>query len=261
MSRILIVGDDADFRQHMISMLLPQYELMFPEGVDSRAALVRIQRMKPGVVILRAELRNRHGLDLAAQILRLYETAIIVVATSESLATKAFELGVADYVLAPVRSERLAIAMRRALGTSAGCGPTGQKRLPSHGAPLTSKLRVKSRSGFIFLNYEELMWVGAEGNYVKLHCADVEYDVRERLSDFIVRVDHHGFMRIHRSIIVNTAWIRELRSGGSGNYILVLQNSMQLPVSRPYHDAVEEWMKSGGFPPGQEAGDDAPLMN
>ncbi len=262
MSRVVVVADDSDLRQSLISMLSPQHWMMLPEGVESRAALGEIHRVKPRLVVIQAELRNRNGLDLAAEILRVHDAAIVVVANSGALAVRAFELGVADFIVGPVRPERMAKAIQRALGRQARGESIELNQSVTRSTLQSAKLRVKSKGGFIFLKYEELVWVEAAGNYLNLHCVDRMYRVREPLSEFVARLDNRGFVRIHRSIVANTAYIRELRSWGMGDYVVVLQNSKELPVSRSYREVIDQWMSNGEFPsPGTEGTGGPPLSN
>ena len=242
MSRVLIVSDDALMQKELLAVLSSELWMMLPECQDGASAIREVDRVRPQLVVVDAELRDRDGLDLAAELKRVYDPAIIVVSRDSSLAARAFDIGVVDFVVAPIRPDRFGQAIERALGHRPRPLP-----VPQNGAASGSKLRVKSKGGFIFLKYEELVWVEAAGNYLNLHCTDRVYRIREPLSEFNQRLDGTAFVRIHRSIIVNTGYIRELRSWGMGDYVIVLKNAKELPVSRSYRGSLDQWMRNGEF--------------
>lgn len=247
MSRALIISDDLEIRHTLVSMLSPELWMMLPECVSSASAVSEINRLRPRLVVIQAELQHRNGLDLASELLRIYDPAIIVVSRNGALAARAFDIGIDDYIVAPFRRERLARAIQRALGTQirpeAVTAATSQERTSAS----NHKLRVKSKGGFVFLKYDELVWVEAAGNYLNLHCLDRVYRVREPLTEFNARLNSANFVRIHRSLIVNTSYIRELRSWGMGDYVVVLRNSKELPVSRSYRGSLDSWMGNSEF--------------
>jgi DNA-binding LytR/AlgR family response regulator len=155
------------------------------------------------------------------------------------MAAKAFDLGVADFVVAPVLPERVQRAMERALGGAVGS--------PLRPAPITprARIRVKCRGSYIFLDPEELVWVEASRSYLNLHCLDRVFRIREPLNEFMRRIATANFLRIHRSTLVNANYIREVRSWGFGDYAVVLRNSKEFPVSRSYRNSVDLWVRNG----------------
>lgn len=246
MSRVVIVSDDMEVRQTLIAMLSSEYWMMLPECVDSSSAMGEVNRVRPRLVVVQAELRNRNGLELAQDLMRVCDPAIVLVARTGGMAARGFDVGITDYIVMPVRPERLARAVQRALGRRPGLEPVPTPA-SARGKAEGTKLRVKSKGGFIFLKSEELVWVEAAGNYLNLHCVDRVYRVREPLTEFNARLDGSNFVRIHRSIIVNTTYIRELRSWGMGDYVVVLRNGKELPVSRTYRDCIDSWMGNSEF--------------
>jgi two-component system LytT family response regulator len=247
MSRALIVSDDLEIRHTLVSMLSPELWMMLPECISSTSAVSEINRLRPRLVVIQAELQHRSGLDLASELLRLYDPAIILVSKSGAMAARAFDIGVDDFIVAPLRRERLSKAIQRALGPQFRPETVTAAASAERSVSSIAKLRVKSKGGFIFLKCEELVWVEAAGNYLNLHCLDRVYRVREPLTEFNARLDSANFVRIHRSLIVNTSYIRELRSWGMGDYVVVLRNSKELPVSRSYRGSLDSWMTNSEF--------------
>ncbi|HKY04787.1 MAG TPA: LytTR family DNA-binding domain-containing protein, partial [Blastocatellia bacterium] len=87
---------------------------------------------------------------------------------------------------------------------------------------------------------EEVDWLEAEGNYVRLHSGKESYLLREALSALETQLDPKKFLRIHRSAIVNIERIQELQPWFHGEYRIILQDGVQLTLSRSYRDKLNE---------------------
>ena len=84
------------------------------------------------------------------------------------------------------------------------------------------------------MNLDEVDWIGAAANYVKLNVGTSSYLLREGIGRISDRLDPGRFVRIHRSTIVNVQKIKELQPCDSGEYIAVLKNGKELACSRGY---------------------------
>ena len=91
-----------------------------------------------------------------------------------------------------------------------------------------------------FLRTEDLDWIEAAGNYVRLHLGEEAHLFRETMTHMEARLDTRRFVRIHRSRIVNTERIKELQPWFNGEYVVVLHNGTQLRLSRSYREKLEE---------------------
>ena len=99
---------------------------------------------------------------------------------------------------------------------------------------------MKSGGRVLFVRTEDIDWVEASGNYVRLHMKEQSYLFRETMNQMEARLDAQRFFRIHRSRIVNTERIKELQPWFNGEYVVVLQNGTQLRLSRSYREKLEE---------------------
>jgi DNA-binding LytR/AlgR family response regulator len=138
----------------------------------------------------------------------------------------AFDLGVTDYVRKPVRAERLAESLRRVVGS---------RVVPSHPAAVGRSeddptIPVELAGTTRMLPRSAVRWVEAQGDYARLHTAEGSHLVRVPLTTLAERWADAGFVRIHRSYLVQLRLIAELRLTGSG-YVVVV-DSTELPVSR-----------------------------
>jgi two-component system LytT family response regulator len=98
----------------------------------------------------------------------------------------------------------------------------------------TDRLLVKTGGRVRFLRVEEIDWVEAQGNYLRLHRSTGSYLIRQTMSDMETILDPHKFLRIHRSTIVNIERVKELRPMFHGDYGVVLHNGTRLTLSRNY---------------------------
>ncbi|HEV7504906.1 MAG TPA: LytTR family DNA-binding domain-containing protein [Thermoanaerobaculia bacterium] len=102
------------------------------------------------------------------------------------------------------------------------------------------RLAVRNNGHVLFLAPEEIEWIEAAGNYVRLNAGGESHLLRETMSGVEGKLPHDGFLRIHRSAIVNLDSVRELEPGAHGDFVVVLQSGKRLPLSRGCRDRLEE---------------------
>ncbi len=163
------------------------------------------------------------GLDLARVLSRFTTPPPVVFVTAhEKHAVDAFELNVVDYVLKPVRDERLAEAVRRVLHRAEGRDPAAAAADEGIVVELGGVSRRVPRA--------EVRYVEAQGDYARLHTASGSHLLRVPLSTLAEQWRDAGFVRIHRSFLVALAHITEWRNEG-GRYTVVVGGT-ELAVSR-----------------------------
>ncbi|HLM56565.1 MAG TPA: LytTR family DNA-binding domain-containing protein [Pyrinomonadaceae bacterium] len=101
------------------------------------------------------------------------------------------------------------------------------------------RLAVKTGGRVLLLATAEVDWVGAEGNYVRLHSGKKSYLLREAIGSMEARLDPRTFVRIHRSTIVRLDCVRELQPWSHGEYRVILYDGTQLTLSRSYRDRLQ----------------------
>jgi DNA-binding LytR/AlgR family response regulator len=192
---------------------------------DATEALRVLRDTEVDAVFLDIRMPGLDGMELA-RILRRFARppAIVFVTAYDDGAVDAFDLGVTDYVRKPVRAERLGESLRRVAGarlvpTPAPAAQTDEPAIP---VELAGTTRMLPRSS--------VRWVEAQGDYARLHTADASHLVRVSLATLAERWADAGFVRIHRSYLVQIRLIAELRLTGSGYVVAV--DGVELPVSR-----------------------------
>lgn len=155
----------------------------------------------------------------------------LVFATAyDRYAVRAFEMSAVDYLVKPYSAERFAAAIGR-LRERRG-EAEGLSRLLRDLGPRPDRLLVPDGHRMVPVSLRDVLWVQAEGDYVRIHLHERSYLVLRTLNDLERRLDPSEFLRIHRSAIVRLDRIREVRSEGSSRYRVLLTNGETLVVSR-----------------------------
>jgi DNA-binding LytR/AlgR family response regulator len=96
------------------------------------------------------------------------------------------------------------------------------------------RIAVKTKGKILLFNPEDILAVEAEGNYVLLQRHSDSNLLRESITTIAEKLKAYGFVRIHRSVLVNASWVQEIRPGATGEYILRIANGKEYTVSRTY---------------------------
>jgi DNA-binding LytR/AlgR family response regulator len=199
---------------------------------DATEALRVLRDSSTDVVFLDIRMPGLDGLELARVLRRFAEPPSVVFVTAhEDRAVDAFELGAVDYLLKPLREDRLAESLRRVVAARVPAPPPAStdddEVIPIE---LAGTTRLLPRS--------QVRWVEAQGDYARLHTADGSHLIRAALTALADRWADAGFVRIHRSYLVAVRRITELRLTGSGYVVIV--DGRELPVSRRHTRELKE---------------------
>ena len=172
---------------------------------------------------------------------------IIFVTAYDQYAVRAFEVFALDYLLKPFDQERFDKALARvkhqlsiqrtdALNERILNALEEIKTRPVH----LERLVIKMNGHVFFIKAEEIDWLEAEGNYVRLHAGKESYLLRDTISALESQLDPKKFIRVHRSAIVNIDRITELQPWFHGDYVVILRDGRQLTLSRGYRQKLQE---------------------
>jgi DNA-binding LytR/AlgR family response regulator len=238
----LVVDDDVPARNELSLLLRTAFGVGHVETAGSAdEAFRRIQQRHFDVVFTDVGLPGLDGIEMA-RVLHQFASApvIVFVTASEKYAVLAFEVDACDYLLKPVTRARLATALDRALTRAArrpaqaeaGAGLWSNR--PSGGVGIddpSATIPVETGGRTRFVSREDVRWVEAQGDYVRLHMADGEaHLVRmpiSRLADMWV---DYGFIRIHRGYLVPFKHVTEFSAAGGSHTVTI--EGQPLPVSR-----------------------------
>ncbi|QIK74639.1 LytR/AlgR family response regulator transcription factor [Nocardioides piscis] len=226
--RVLVIDDELPALDELRFLLERDPRVASVQGCDSAAEALRIlQGAEVDAVFLDIQMPGLTGLDLA-QVLSRFKAppAIVFVTAHEEHAVEAFDLHAVDYVLKPVREERLAEAVRRVVA-GAGTTESGDTQIPVERGGVTR-----------FIARSEVTHVEAQGDYARLHTAQGSHLVRTPLSTLAEDWAGAGFVRIHRSLLVALAHVSELRVDAGRASVVVA--GQELPVSRRHTRELRE---------------------
>ena len=232
--RVLVIDDERPALDELTFLLGRDPRIGEVRGTDSATEALRVlQAEEVDAVFLDIQMPGLTGLDLA-QVLSRFRTPppIVFVTAHEEHAVAAFELRAVDYVLKPVRPERLAEAVRRVLG---GTAPP----------PAATDTQVAVERGGVtrFVDRGDITHVEAQGDYARLHVGTDSYLVRVPLAQLAEEWADAGFVRVHRSALVSLAHIEELRTDAGRCSVMVRTgsgNGTEVAVSRRHTRALRD---------------------
>jgi len=246
--RTLIVDDESLARERIRDMLAsdPAIEIV-SECANGDEAIEAIQRLSPDLVFLDVEMPGVDGFAVLDGLPPDRIPTIIFVTAYDQYAVRAFEVYALDYLLKPFDRERFEKALARAKEhiTSERSDALSERILraiediktkPVH----LERLVIKMNGHVFFMKAEEIDWLEAEGNYVRLHSGKESYLLRDTISALEAQLDPKRFIRVHRSAIVNVDRISELQPWFHGEYRIVLREGVQLTLSRTYREKLHE---------------------
>lgn len=200
------------------------------------------------VVFLDIQLHSENGLEALSERRRHTQRLplVVIVTAYAEFAVGAFAADAIDYLLKPVTRDRLADAMtrvQRRLSPSASTPVAPVKR--SEARPVA----VHDRGRLLLLHPDEIEYFTADGNYVRVHSSRGELLHRERIHELVARLDPSVFARIHRSVIVNTGAIREVRPWMNGDHLVRLASGVEVRGSRHYKHILQAHLARLGVNP------------
>lgn len=244
-----IIADDEPLARKKLRMLLesePDIEIV-AECRNGEQTLAAVQTHKPDLLMLDIRMPDMEGFEVLERISADEMPAVIFTTAYDQYAVRAFEAHALDYLLKPFDQERLHRAIKRARA----------EMLKAHDRDATDRildylasskqqevhadrrLVIKAGGRVVFLDFDEIDWVGAAANYVKLNVGKTSYLLRDGISHISDKLDAKQFVRIHRSTIVNVSKIKELQPVNSGEYIVVLRDGKELSCSRGYRAGLQ----------------------
>jgi two-component system, LytTR family, response regulator len=224
MLRVLIVDDEPLARARLDRLLDndPAVEIVghAESGADAARA---IASAAPDVILLDVEMADGGGFDLIEQVGRDHMPAVVFVTAYANYAVRAFDAYAVDYVLKPVASERLKLALAR-VRERLGCDEGGW----------LDRLAAQDGDRIRILPLDEVHLIEAAGNYVDVHASAGRFSMRMPLTHLARRLDPKCFVRVHRSALVRLASVRAVESLGHGRYLLDVCGGHVLASGRTY---------------------------
>ena len=249
-----IIVDDEELARRGIRTLLKRagdVEIVSECG-NGEEAIRAISAAEPEIVYLDIQMQGKTGFDVIAAVPKAKCPHVIFVTAFDRFAVRAFEIHALDYLLKPVNEERFNASLLRARAAVAGEHDGSMARLFWQMAAewrasscqgslqsITDRIPLKAHGRVMIVNIAEIDWVEADGDYVSVHVGAKSWLQRETIAAAEARLALSGFVRIHRSTLVNINRVRELLPLTKGEFTVVLRDGTELKLSRNYRFALE----------------------
>lgn len=245
--RLLIVDDEPPARRRLRDVLADCADRLPVEIVGEAGngldALARVQQQPVDAVLLDIRMPGMDGLECAGHLNRLATPPAIIFSTAyDAYACQAFDLNAVDYLLKPVRADRLVRALARAHKLSAA---TLDQLREAHPQARTH-LSVNEKGRIVLIPVADILYLKAELKYVTVRTPVREFLIEESLSRLETEFDE-AFLRIHRNCLVARARVREigkLPGDDDGHFLRLEGLEERLLVSRRQYSALREKLKS-----------------
>ena len=237
--RAVIVDDEAPARALLREYLAtePDVELV-GECANGFEALKRIGELSPDVVLLDVQMPKLDGFE----VLELLDAppAVVFVTAYDEYALKAFEVHAVDYVMKPIRRERLAEAIRQVrerLGAEKSAAtpqPSGSALGAAARAPGSHLERLLVRDGVNVhvIPVERVDWIEAQDDYAGIRSEGKTFLKAQPLGEIASGLDPARFVRVHRSYVLNVERLARLELYAKDSRVAILKDGKELPVSR-----------------------------
>ncbi|HYW07391.1 MAG TPA: response regulator [Longimicrobium sp.] len=245
--RVLIVDDEPLARERIRILLSREEDVeIVGECDDGVAAVAGIHEVKPDVVFLDVQMPGMTGLEVVSAVGPERMPVVVFVTAYDEYALRAFGAQAIDYLVKPVGAERFRAAVERVRTQLRGRDRDSlESRLRAlvemvRPAEYLTRFMVKRGQRFVFLRVEELEWIEAADNYVKLHANASSELLRASLAGLEARLDPRRFVRVHRGAIINVDRVTAIEPWGQGEYLLTLAGGARITSSRTYRARIRQ---------------------
>jgi two-component system LytT family response regulator len=248
----LIVDDEPLARRGVVLRLKNFKDIeIVGQCEDGISAVEKILDLSPDLVFLDVQMPGMDGFEVLRAVPREKLPNVIFLTAYEQHALRAFEVHALDYLLKPVDDERFAAAIGRARKLVDSSLKTKMaervlQMLDQTQEKFVSRFTVQTGPRIQIVQADDVAWIGAAGDYAELHAHGRAYLLRETMASLEQKLNPAKFLRIHRSRIVQSANIVELRSIENREFIVRLSDGSEHRSSRTHANRLEHWLSSGG---------------
>lgn len=248
--KALIVDDEPVARRGIRHLLSEEPDFIVAgECRNGEEALESVRRLQPDLVFLDVQMPKMNGFETLRKLEIDQTPAVIFITAYDEYTLEAFDVHALDYLLKPVDPIRFQKSIARARQHLRN---RDLKQVRGQLQALLAKLEVpkpidrlavKLPDRIIFLETNEIDWIEAEDNYVRLHAQGQTYLLHETMTGMEKKLDPSVFQRIHRSRIINHRKIKELRPLFHGEYLIVMQDGSELTSGRGYRERIQSILR------------------
>jgi two-component system LytT family response regulator len=253
--RAVIVDDEPAARDVVRTMLAAHENIEVVGEAGNGLDAVRVVRsVRPELLFLDVQMPDRDGFGVLEALGDDVPRAVVFVTAHDAHAIRAFEVHALDYVLKPFGKPRFNAAVTRAVDRLKGMDalrlhrtlesmaedrraadrPAGEVALANQ------RIGVRLGQKVTLVDVASIDWVEADGDYARIHAGRASHLVSQRMHALERYLGPFGFVRVHRSLIVNRERVREMFREADGSGVLLLTTGVRLRVARGRWDALEK---------------------
>jgi two-component system, LytTR family, response regulator len=260
--RVVVVDDEPAARE-VVTTLLAELEGIdvIGEASNGREAIRLIREVRPDLVFLDVQMPDEDGFGVLEALGDDVPRGVVFVTAHDEHAVRAFEVHALDYLLKPFGRPRFRAAVHRALDRLHAVDTRTMSRTLSSmagdrralvappaeiqetdattGDQFPQRIGVRTGAKVVVVEVQSIDWVEASGDYARVHAGNGTYVITQRLHALERLLSAGGFVRIHRSLIVNVKRVRELHRESDGGGAIVLTTGVRLRVSRGRWEALQ----------------------
>lgn len=248
--KTIIIDDEAPAREGLQNLLsqFPETFTVIDIAKNGIEAKEKIETQKPDLIFLDIEMPECSGFQLLAQLKKI---PIVVFCTAyNQYALEAFETNSIDYIVKPVKKERIAKTVKKLASFQKNISQDEMLKVLKDIAnkkevkKMTS-ITVKKNERLIFIKLDEVAFFEADNIYTKIHSAAGVYLSNETITNLENKLPDN-FLRIHRGIIINKDFVNDIQKYFNSRFIITLKNTKQSSVTsgRSYNDVIKNWIGS-----------------
>lgn len=251
--RTIIVDDEVLGRSRLRKLLQENERIqLIGEGRNGEEAVKLIEDYKPDLVFLDVEMPDKDGFQVLKRIPESERPFIIFVTAHDRFALKAFDVQAIDFILKPFDDERFYQAIDHAMN---------QIELRDHSMLNSQLLRlvddfrhkaqtnpyiltIKDRGKERKVNLYDVLYIEADGNYLKLQLERERFLIRNTMQQMVDLLDQSCFLRIHRSMIINTNYMKVKSYRGNNEYSFKMRNGDEYVSGRSFKESIDEFFEA-----------------
>ncbi|MEC1791863.1 LytTR family DNA-binding domain-containing protein [Bacillus vallismortis] len=232
MLTVLIVDDEMLARDELAYLLkrANKEEMIINEAENIEFAFDQMMDQKPDLLFLDVDLSGENGFDIAKRLKKMKHPPAVVFATAyDQYALKAFEVDALDYLTKPFDEERIRQTLKKYKKASRDIVELEQN---SHAGQ--HKLALSVGESIVIADTRDIVYAGTEDGHVNVKTFENSYTVSDTLVVIEKKLPDADFIRVHRSFVVNTEYIKEIQPWFNSTYNLMMKDGSKIPVSRTY---------------------------
>ena len=243
--RAILVDDEPPSLTTLRTMLRGSGVEVVGECTNGLEAVEAVEKFRPDLLFLDIQMPGMDGFGVLEKLNPKKMPHVVFVTAYDQYALKAFEANALDYVLKPYDHERLTAAIDKVIRQikleSKKTAKEEQAVLFKEGRGADHyihRLLIKKGGRIRLLKVQDIDWIEASGNYIRIHVKNESHMLHEKIGDIEEKLDPAQFARIHRSSIVNLERVKEFEPLFHTDYVVILNDGQRLTLSRSHREKV-----------------------